>query len=416
MGFCCSSTGDDGSIGMGEASPVGAGSREEVEAIGASLGEMAPRLLGTEPSATENPPLPEWNAPPVLRFGIETALLDLRGKALMRNASELLNGVARSLPVNALIAAETPGEAAAEAKDAAGAGFRTIKLKVGLESAKQDEALVSAVRQAVGTEIKVRIDANRKWGLPEAIAGLRRLEQYDIEYVEDPLRRDDTAGLAELRRSVGIPVAVDEALGTADRTQRLAVADSADVLVIKAGRLGGLKEALELMRLAEDRGKGLVVTSSLECGVGLAASVHLAATLTAHPFAHGLATAASLGKRPAFGVVTALEGQRDDSGRARPGRIAGRQPSGEVQHRRSGLHHREAAGVRTSSRNPVTAPSKISGCSRWTACPASATVSKRLVGIARRISRAMLVNFSSSSPATSSAGAVISSSRSWSGG
>ena len=104
----------------------------------------------------------------------------------MRNASELLNGVARSLPVNALIAAETPGEAAIEAKDAAEAGFRTIKLKVGLESAKQDEALVSAVRQAVGTEIKVRIDANRKWGLPEAIAGLRRLEQYDIEYVEGP--------------------------------------------------------------------------------------------------------------------------------------------------------------------------------------------------------------------------------------
>ena len=286
--------GDDGSIGMGEASPVGAGSREEVEAIGASLGEIAPRLLGTEPSATENPPLPEWNAPPVLRFGIETALLDLQGKVLIRNASELLNGVARSLPVNALIAAETPGEAATEAKDAAEAGFGSIKLKVGLESAKQDEALVSAVRQAVGTEIKVRIDANRKWGLPEAIAGLRRLEQYDIEYVEDPIKGDDAAGLAELRRSVAIPVAVDEALGTADRTQRLAVADSADVLVIKAGRLGGLKEALELMRLAEDRDKGLVVTSSLECGVGLAASVHLAATLTAHPFAHGLATASLL--------------------------------------------------------------------------------------------------------------------------
>ena len=273
---------------------MGAGSREEVEAIGAFLGEIAPQLLGTEPSATENPPLPALNAPPVLRFGMETALLDLRGKALMRNASELLNVSAKSLPVNALIAAETPGEAAMEGKDAAHAGFGTVKLKVGLESAEQDEALVSAVRQAVGTEIKVRIDANRKWGLREAIDGLRRLEQYDIEYVEDPLKGDDTARLAELRRSVAIPVAVDEALGNSDRLQRLAVVDSADVLVIKAGRLGGLNESLELMRLADDRGKGLVVTSSLECGIGLAASVHLAATLTAHPFAHGLATGSLL--------------------------------------------------------------------------------------------------------------------------
>lgn len=287
--------GDNGSVGMGEASPVGAGSREEVEAIGASLEEIAPQLLATEPlSGTEIPSPPAGNAPPVLRFGIETALLDLRGKALVRNASQLLNGAAKSLPVNALIAAETPKEAAAEAKDAADAGFGSIKLKVGFESAEQDEAVVSAVRQAVGAEIKVRIDANRKWALPEAVAALRRLEQYDIEYVEDPLKEDDTAALAELRRSVAIPVAVDEALGASDKTQRLAAVDSADILVIKAGRLGGLNESLELMRLAEDRGKGLVVTSSLESGVGLAASVHLAATLTAQPFAHGLATASLL--------------------------------------------------------------------------------------------------------------------------
>ena len=276
--------GDNGSVGIGEASPVGAGSLEEVQTIGASLEEMAPRLLGT------GPPLPEWNAPPVLRFGIETALLDLRGKALVRNASELLNGAAKSLPVNALIAAETPAEAAAEAGDAADAGFGSVKVKVGLESAELDEALVSAVRQAVGAEIKVRLDANRKWSLPEAIAALRNLEQYDIEYVEDPLKCNDSTALAELRRSVAIPLAVDEALGVADKTQRLAAVDSADVLVIKAGRLGGLKESLDLMRLAQDKGKGLVVTSSLESGVGLAASVHLAATLTAHPFAHGLAT------------------------------------------------------------------------------------------------------------------------------
>ena len=287
--------GDNGSVGIGEASPVGAGSREEVETIGAFLGEMAPHLLGTEPlSATGVPLPPEWNAPPVLRFGIETALLDLRGKALVRNASDLLNGAAKSLPVNALIAAETPKEAAAEARDAADAGFGSIKLKVGLESAKQDEALVSAVRQAVGAEIKVRIDANRKWGLQEATTVLRSLEQYGIEYVEDPLKGNDSAALAELRHSVAIPLAIDEALGASDRMQLLAAVDSADILVIKAGRRGGLNESLELMRLAEDRGKGLVVTSSLESGVGLAASVHLAATLAAHPFAHGLATASLL--------------------------------------------------------------------------------------------------------------------------
>ena len=283
---------DTGLVGIGEASPVGTGSEEEVRMTASRLEGLVAQLLRTDQptSAGVLSRLPA-GVPPALRFGLETALLDMEGKASGGTVAELLGGDPLLWPsVNALIAAETPEEAVAEAKEMVAQECASIKLKVTAGTVAQDEALVSAVRRAIGPDVKLRIDANQGWSVDEAVDAIQRLTRYGLEYVEQPVAASDMAGLAKVRSAVSVPIAADESLASLDDLHRLIDLDAVDVLVVKAGRLGGLDRAAEVMRAALNAGKATVVTSSLESGVGIAASAHLAATLPSHPYAHGLAT------------------------------------------------------------------------------------------------------------------------------
>ena len=282
---------DDGPVGLGESSPVGAGSVEEGRQTATYLKGVAFNLLGLDPTLhTGALPTPLSDLPANLRFGLETALLDLKGKSSGKPLVALLGGTPSSLPVNALISSASPTVVAIEATDAVAQGFRTIKLKVAQGSLEEDETLVAAVREAVGPDIKIRLDANQGWGIREAAENLRRLEPYRLEHVEDPVPGHETARLSELRSAVSVLIAADETLDLEDPLLRQLAIETADVLVIKAARLGSLHHALETIRMGKEKGKKIVVTSSLESGVGIAAGVHLASTLETHPFAHGLAT------------------------------------------------------------------------------------------------------------------------------
>ena len=282
---------ESGLVGVGEASPAGVGSRGEIESTAALLESLAPQMLQADLSASGGPSvLPARDIPSSLWFGLETALLDMEGKAHGCPVAELLGGAPCPLPVNALVAAEAPGETVPQVKEAVAQGFTSIKLKVAQGTLAQDEALVLAVRQAIGPEVKLRVDANQGWSVSQAIEAIHRLASYDIEYIEQPVPADDLSGLAEVRRAVSVPVAADETLDSVDGLHRLMAAEAADLFVVKAARLGGLYQALEIMRLATESGKPVIVTSSLESGVGIAASAHLASTLSSHSSAHGLAT------------------------------------------------------------------------------------------------------------------------------
>ena len=282
---------DTGVVGVGEASPVGAGSWREVKETATQLEGLASQLLGMGLSTWElGQDLPSFDISPALRFGLETALLDLSGKAKECSVVELLRGGSHPVSVNALISAETPQEVLREAQEAVALGFTSLKLKVALGTLEEDETLVSSIRGEVGTGVRLRIDPNQGWSVSQAIDAIHRLALYNLEYVEQPVPGDDLAGLREVRRAVQVPIAVDEALGSVDDLRRLVEADAADLLVLKAGRLGGFHASMEVIRLAEEEGIPVVVTSSLESGVGLAASLALTTTLASHPFAHGLAT------------------------------------------------------------------------------------------------------------------------------
>lgn len=169
-------------------------------------------------------------------------------------------------------------------------GCRTVKVKVAErgQTLPDDVARVRAVREAMGPDGRIRIDANAAWNVDEAERAVHALAEFDLEYVEQPCASVEE--LADLRRRIkymGIPVAADESVRKAEDPLAVAEAGAADVLVIKAQPLGGIRRALEIVTAA---GLPAVVSSALDTAVGLSQGAALAASLPELEYDCGLGT------------------------------------------------------------------------------------------------------------------------------
>lgn len=194
------------------------------------------------------------------------------------------------VPVNATIPAVGPEDAARIVRDA---GCATVKVKVAEPGQRPADDLdrVEAVRDALGPEGRIRVDANAAWDVPTAVRRLRELAAFELEYAEQPVATLEQ--MAELRRRVPVPLALDEPLRLADdpiavaRRLRPGGTEAADVVVLKVQPMGGVRAAL---RVADAAGLPAVVSSALETSVGLAAGLALAAALPDLRHACGLGT------------------------------------------------------------------------------------------------------------------------------
>jgi O-succinylbenzoate synthase len=155
------------------------------------------------------------------------------------------------------------------------------------QSLADDEARLEAVRDALGPEAAVRVDANGAWSVDRAVTAVRALDRAagGLEYVEQPCA--SVEDLAAVRRRVDVRVAADESIRRAEDPSRVRDLEAADVAVLKVQPLGGVRACL---RIAEDIGLPVVVSSALETSVGIAAGLALAAALPDLPYACGLAT------------------------------------------------------------------------------------------------------------------------------
>ena len=202
------------------------------------------------------------------------------------------------VPVNGTIAFGGPAAGAEAALQAIEAGFTTLKLKAGAERETVDlVARVRAIRAAVGPDVRLRLDVNGAWDLPTAEDRLAAVARFGIEYVEQPLPADDTAGAAELRRLVEVPIAADEAAASPAAARRLLAEGAADVLVVKPARVGGPVAVAEIAEAAAARGVPVVISTLFETGIGIAAALVAAGRLRPgggprfpDQLAHGLAT------------------------------------------------------------------------------------------------------------------------------
>jgi o-succinylbenzoate synthase len=192
------------------------------------------------------------------------------------------------VPVNAIVPAVSPADAYDLVK-AAGCGTAKVKVADAPGSLGLDVERVAAVRDALGPGGAVRVDANAAWDVDEAVAAIRALDRAagGLEYVEQPC--PSVAELAAVRRRVDVRIAADESIRRAEDPLRVAVAEAADVAVLKCAPLGGVRRALAV---AEACGLPCVVSSALQTSVGLAAEIALAGALPELPFACGLGTGA----------------------------------------------------------------------------------------------------------------------------
>ncbi len=225
----------------------------------------------------------EWS--PFLEYDAATA------EPWLRCAEEAAAGdwpapVRTTVPVNVTVPAVDA--ARAHAIVLAG-GCRTAKVKVAEpgQSLADDLARVEAVRAALGPEGRVRVDANGGWDVAAAVVAIRLLDRAagGLEYVEQPCA--SVEDLAVVRRRVEVPIAADESIRRAVDPYRVRDLGAADIAVLKVQPLGGVRACL---RIAEDIGLPVVVSSALETSVGIAAGLALAAALPELPYACGLAT------------------------------------------------------------------------------------------------------------------------------
>jgi o-succinylbenzoate synthase len=190
------------------------------------------------------------------------------------------------VPVNVTVPAVGPDRAR---EIVARGGCTTAKVKVAEpgQTTADDEARLEAVRDALGPGGRVRVDANGAWTVEEAVTALRLIDRAagGLEYAEQPCRTVEE--LAAVRRRVDVPVAADESIRRAEDPYRVRDLEAADVAVLKVQPLGGVRACL---RIAEDIGLPVVVSSALETSVGIAAGVALAAALPRLEHACGLAT------------------------------------------------------------------------------------------------------------------------------
>jgi O-succinylbenzoate synthase len=193
-----------------------------------------------------------------------------------------------SIPVNVTVPAIPPEQAFQLVSESQ---CRTAKVKIADkgESRDTDLARVSAVRDALGNDGRLRVDVNAAWSVDEAAERINELDWLDLEYVEQPVATIED--MIELRRRVSVPIAADEVVRQAADPMEVVEREAADLLVLKVQPLGGVQRTLDL---AERSGMDVVISSALETSVGLAAGVRAAACLPSLPFDCGLATAVLL--------------------------------------------------------------------------------------------------------------------------
>ena len=218
---------------------------------------------------------PHWSMQ--VLAGIEVACWDALGKALGVPASTFLGGRVRDeVDLMAFPQGDTAAELAADAGSLAAEGYRVVYLKVGREGS-DDEEIVAAVRESIGAEPLLRLDANEAWDVPTAIDAIRRLEPYGIDWVEQPVAAGNVTGLAAVRRSVGVKIAADQAVYTASELRAVLEHEAADAVVLGHHETGGLWRLRQAAVLTDAHGVPLNRHACMESAISTFAALQAAA-------------------------------------------------------------------------------------------------------------------------------------------
>lgn len=272
---------DEGHVGLGEATLSPLWSGETAPGCAAILEDLvAPKLVGCDPTQINQlrhklDRCIRFN--PFAKSAVEMALWDLKGKALGVPVYQLLGGKVRDrVPIKLVVWAWDVPKAESLARQYLDWGVECLKIKVGLDP-DQDVERVQAVRELAGPDIPIGVDANCGWNPTTARQTLRRLEEFNLLFAEQPIPPTHVEALAEVRRHTQIPIMADESNFTLEDAWNITAKRAADILSCYPGKHGGIGATLDIAGVA--RGAGIVcsIGSNMELGVGTAAMLHVAA-------------------------------------------------------------------------------------------------------------------------------------------
>jgi len=282
----------DGLVGWGEAACLGGPtwSEESAESVAATLERyVAPWLRGRDATGIEALRIEmarRVQGNPFARAAVEMAHEDLAGRALGVPVHRLLGGRVRDrVPLSWSLAVASPDAEVAEARARVALGHRIFKLKTAAHPVARDVERVRRIREAVGPDVALRVDANQGWDRPTALRAIRALEPYGLDFVEQPVARWDLEGLAHIGRSVAVPIMADESCFTPQDALAIARAGGVSILALKLTKSAGILGALAVARVAEAAGLGCYVGCMIETSLGTAAYLQVA--LAAAPVTWG---------------------------------------------------------------------------------------------------------------------------------
>lgn len=276
-------TASGGAVGLGNVDPVEGYSEESTEQTLQALKTIfAPLVIGLDPmNIHEVLQRIEAAAPNYLdaKAAIEMACVDLTARALDVAVHTWLGGaVKETLLFNAWIGILPPDVAAAETAGWQKRGFRSAKIKVGGDIVA-DRDRIKAVREAVGPDFKLRIDANEGYDADTSIRLAQMVAPYDLQLFEQPVPADDLAGMARVRReSAGVPIMADESILDHASLIRVIQAGAADIVKVKVMKQGGIMHTRRMIATAEAAGIRCVLGHGFGLGVNTMAEIMLAAT------------------------------------------------------------------------------------------------------------------------------------------
>ncbi len=268
---------DNGQYGMGEANLFTPIVGETQATALAAARDLARYAVGRDPLDIDDL-VAEMRrfmpSNPTTRSGFDMALYDLVGKAAGLPLHALLGGPRRTFTTDNTVGIDATEAMVEHAVGIVSRGFPAVKIKVGT-AVEDDVEHVARIREAVGPEILLRIDANQGWDRPSAIRALRAMEPFGVQYCEQPVAHWDLQSMRDVREKTSIPIMADESLFDEHDALKLATMRACDFFNIKLAKSGGIHVALKINAIAEAAGLRCMVGCMTESRLGLTAGAHV---------------------------------------------------------------------------------------------------------------------------------------------
>lgn len=285
-------TAENGMVGYGEAPPTAVITGDTKGSVLCAIREhIAPALTGMDILALEEVMERLHHAikgNTSAKAAVDMALYDLWAKVIGKPLYQLLGGYRDTIETDLTISVNPVPQMVADSLAAVQEGYRVLKVKVGKEG-MADIPRIAAIREAVGPDIRIRVDANQGWNVKDSIRIITAMEDkgLDIDLVEQPVAARDIDGMAKITQAVYTPILADESVFSPLDALELIRRGAADLLNIKLMKTGGIHEAIKICDMASLYGVECMMGCMLESKLAVSAAAHLCA-------AKGIVTRADL--------------------------------------------------------------------------------------------------------------------------